>query len=515
MREIEGDLLKLRKAIGKEAELGFKSTFVVGFFVHLIVFTNHLPTYSGLFGFEGYALPHAVEGRMFSAFLKSTIGVVTIPFFLGIFSLLLWSISFAIIVKIFRLRSCVAIVLMSAIYISFPTVAAMNLFMFMIQSFAVGTLLSCLGVYMFLREQKVADIVGILCLAFALASYQAVFSVACVLIFVLVAFDIIDGKLKIKDIWLRIGRYSILLLSSLLTYYVAFKVFLYIAEVESYRDFTITVDSLFRGIIKCYGGAYWFLGWGSVFSHSIGKIVLLLTFTLIVMMVGGIYIHKCSEYNNKVVRIFMLLGLVVLCPIVANYTFLVSPDESRTYRQFGAYVIIFLMPIILCERYEENIEDIQSKFNVKILRVLQSFVVIVALITSLFFSIVDNIAYMNTHVQYEKEYSLVLRIVDRIENTEGYESGMPVIIMFRKGYDKLYGGRLEAPLDKYILGMEQRGWGYLGTPSGIERFIDEFIQADVNFTWEEIDEEMLKEMKKWPSSNCTLIKDGKLYLWLT
>lgn len=516
MREIDGYIKKLRKTIGNEAELGFKSTFVFGILVHLIVFTNHLPTYSGLFGFEGYALPHALEGRWVSAFLKSTIGVVTIPFFLGMISLFFWSLSFAVIVKIFKIKSSTAVVLMSAIYISFPTVAAMNQFMFMSYCFAAGTLLSCLGVYMFLRGQKVTDMVGILCLVFAIASYQAVLSVAMVLIFTLVAFDILDGKIKIKEIWLRIGRYSLLLIISLAIYYIVFKSYLHIGGLESYRDFSITAESFFRGVIKCYGGAYWFLGWGSVFSHSIGQIIVILTVALIVIMVGGLLVNKLCEYNNKAIRVLMLLGLVILCPIVANYAYLVSPDESRTYRQFGAYVIIFCMPILLCERYEGDFKGIQLKLNIIFFRVLQSFAVMLALVSSLFFGVVDNIAYMNSHIQYEKEYSLALRVVDRIENTEGYEQGMPVIMMFREGYfEGLYNGGIEAQLDKYIPGMEQCGWGYLSTSTGFQYFINEFIQTDINFTWEPIDDDMYREMNKWPENGCTLIKDGKLYLWLT
>ena len=132
-----------------------------------------------------------------------------------------------------------------------------------------------------------------------------------------------------------------------------------------------------------------------------------------------------------------------------------------------------------------------------------------------FYGVIDNIAYMNAHMQYEKEYSLMVRVVDRIENTEGYEPGMPVMIMIRNGYKQLYGGTLEAELDQYIPGMEQRGWGYLSTPEGIVHFIDEFIQTDMNITWVEVDEEMLEEMRVWPSNECILVRDGKLYVWLT
>ena len=516
MQEIDRCLLRAKKCIGYEAALGFISTFICGFLIHLMVFVNYLPTHSGLVAFVENGAGFAREGRWFSTFLKNIAGVVTIPFFLGMISLFFWSMSFAVIVKIFKIRSRAAIILASAIYISFPTVAAMNLFMYMAHCFAAGTFLACLGVYLITRGRKAANVGGIICLVLAVATYQAVLSMAMVLFFVIVAFELIEGE-RIKDLWLKIGKYSISLVISLGVYYITFKSYLLISGVESYRDFTVTAESFFRGIIKCYGGAYWFLGWGSVFSRPVGKIIACLTIALIVITVAGLLGYKWKGYNNKSARVLMLIGLVILCPIVTNYTFLVSPDEARTYRQFSSYAIIFCMPILVCERYEEELSGILSKLKIRNGGLLlQQFIALIAVVSVLYYGIVDNIAYVNTHMQYEREYSLVVRVVDRIENTEGYERGMPVIIMFcEEYYDGLYGGTLEAQLDKYIPGMEQCGWGYLGTPTGFQYFIDEFIQADINLTWEPIDGEMLEEMNKWPENGCTLVRDGKLYLWLT
>ena len=88
-------------------------------------------------------------------------------------------------------------------------------------------------------------------------------SVAMLLIFVIVALDVIDGK-EIKEIWVQIEKYSIVILLSLGVYYNTFKAYLLMAHVQSYKDFTLTVESILRGIVKCYGGASWFLTYGSV-----------------------------------------------------------------------------------------------------------------------------------------------------------------------------------------------------------------------------------------------------------
>ena len=45
------------------------------------------------------------------------------------------------------------------------------------------------------------------------------------------------------------------------------------------------------------------------------------------------------------------------------------------------------------------------------------------------FSLMANIVGFNMHERYEKSYALCVRILDRLEQTPGYEHGMPVAIL--------------------------------------------------------------------------------------
>lgn len=518
MKCIDNNIQRVRMRLGREMEIAGISTFIFGLLIHLMVYVNHLPAYSGLNLFLNKPAWHALEGRWFTAILALITSGVTLPFFLGIFSLVFWAVSFAIIVKLFGLKSYTSIVLASAIFISFPTVAAMNCYLYSAHVFAVGVFWACLGVYFFrentVQNTKKNDVMGVLSLVVALATYQEVLSVAMLLIFCITVFEILDGK-RIKKIWLQIGRYSFLILLSLGIYYFTFKAYLYLAHVDSYRDFSVTLKTIGKGIIKCFGGAYWFLGWGSVFSLPIGRIVIFLVFGFIICSISGIFLYKWKEYDNKFCRIIMLGGLGILCPIVASYAFVVSPDEARTYRRFLAYVIFFILPVIICEKYEDDYIELLTRNENRCRGIVQQGVAVLSLIMILFFGVVDNIAYMSSHLQYEREYSLVVRVVERIEATEGYEAGMPVIIMFNKPYDYLYGHTMESKLEEYIPGMEQHGWGFINDLTGFKNFTDQFIQTNMNIQWEKTDPEILKDMNKWPENNCTLIRDGKLYMWLT
>ena len=67
---------------------------------------------------------------------------------------------------------------------------------------------------------------------------------------------------------------------------------------------------------------------------------------------------------------------------------------------------------------------------------------------------------MSAYLNYEKEYSLALRIVDRIENTPGYHHGMKVGIVNSNDFD-IYDGNTSNMLAEYIPMMEQYGNGIM------------------------------------------------------
>lgn len=513
MQELERQIKEYCSRIGYNAILAGIEVFIIGFLVHMFIFVNHYPTYSGLNLFINDGKWHALEGRWFAAIVERVTSVVTIPTFIGVLSLLFWAVAFVCVVKIFGINSIITVFLAGIVFIAYPVIGAYYTFLYTSHCFALGSMMSCLGCWYLLCEKGKRGLLSIVFFTLAVASYQAVLSIAMAIIFVYIALKILDGE-EIGYIFKDIAKCCCVIIISLACYYITFKGYLAIANVESYRDFHISLSSLLKGIIKCYGGTYWFIVWGTVFSYSIGRIIVLLMIGLTILISLSVWINRRLLVDKRALRFSMLVGLVVLFPIIASYAFLVSPDEVRTYRQFIAYIIVFILPIIMAERYEKDVHAVW----VKVRPVTKSYYILLvtySVIAFLFFSIIDNIAYMNMHLQYEREYSLAVRLVDRIENTEGYTSGMPVIIIMKKDYSHLYGGSLKSELDQYIVGMEESGWGFMHDASGITRFIEQFIQTDVNICWDTGGLDDSLQLKKWPQTGSTCIFEGKLYIYVS
>ena len=121
-------------------------------------------------------------------------------------------------------------------------------------------------------------------------------------------------------------------------------------------------------------------------------------------------------------------------------------------------------------------------------------------------------AWVNAHLQYERDYSLAVRILDRVETTPGYYPGMQVNIIQNDGYNT-YDGTTKNILAEFIPNMEQRGYGVMATSEGIRNFMNEFIHARVEIRDGGVNAEI--GLEAFPSLNCIKILDGQLYFRLT
>lgn len=501
-------------SIGHEEKVAFLSCFFVGLVCHLFVMVGHYPAYSGLNLFVNSGVTQIVEGRWFAAVIMRSDGVVTLPFILGIVMLILYSMTCSIVVKILELESNISIVLFSSMFITFPVIAAKNYFLYMADCYGASVFLACLGVWFWKKSNKlVYSIISIMSLTLSIATYQADLSVALVL-FAIVLFSQILNNYKIKEIISNACRAIIIALASLASWYCVFKTYLTIFSANSYRDIKINISTLLYGIRKSYEGAAWFIN-DTFYSLPVGRIVIVLCVFSIVIFGGIVCFYLLRECGKtKFVRLFFVIIIICILPIIANYTLVIAPDEHRTYRLFFAHAFIIGLPVILCEKYSEKIESLCNLRIKKIVGINKKITVIMAVIAVSFFAIISNTGYMNAHLNYERDYSLAIRMIDRIETTEGYYPGMDVVLIQTNDFNT-YNGETNNILGEYIPEMEESGYGLVATVWGVKNFMDQFIHTKVNFVDEEASADIVAMLEVFPSTKCTIVKNGKLYFLLT
>jgi len=132
------------------------------------------------------------------------------------------------------------------------------------------------------------------------------------------------------------------------------------------------------------------------------------------------------------------------------------------------------------------------------------------------FAVSDNIGYSNLQKRYEKTYAYCLRLADRIEQTEGYYIGMPVVIMGMVGDENFPSTDVTTDVTGNMIGLCGDFLCYNGTN------YQDFFKHYLGITIEIVDQETVGEiyntssiyqsLDSFPGANCTQVVDGVLYV---
>ena len=96
------------------------------------------------------------------------------------------------------------------------------------------------------------------------------------------------------------------------------------------------------------------------------------------------------------------------------------------------------------------------------------------------YGVTDNIGYSNLEKRYEKTYAYCVRLLDRIEQTEGYLSGpSPIAIVGVVGDHQFPLTDITGDVTSNMIGLN--GDSLLYTSDNYEAFIKNYLGATLNF----------------------------------
>ena len=127
------------------------------------------------------------------------------------------------------------------------------------------------------------------------------------------------------------------------------------------------------------------------------------------------------------------------------------------------------------------------------------------------YAVTDNIGYTNLQRKYEKTYAYALRLLDRIEQTDGYYQGVPIAIMGVIGDDEFPPSEITAPVTEEMIGLN--GDYLIYTSGNYEAFIKYYMGATLNFVSEEEEARIYYsdeyiEMESFPGDTSVRMIDG-------
>lgn len=499
---------KLRGKIKREWKLAFLAAAVTALLVHMPALLMDVPNHDGLDSMY-FDQNMITSGRWFLMVACGFSSFYTIPWVIGLLGILFLSLAAAALTEALELKKPWVIVVCSGLLASFPALASTFAYVFTLDGYMLALLLAVLAVVLTKKYQK-GFLVGGVCLAFSLGIYQAylpfamILSVFCILM--LLSEDG-TGKEKLKKIlhYLYMGILGVVL------YYGILQVLLRLQgkQLASYQG----IDGMAQGnnaglltsVKQMYVDFLKFTLRGNVLYQNWISGVALLLLLFAALFVGGVLVKNRKWWKKPGFFGIIILAVLVL-PVITNVILIISP--SVTYHLLMRYQwVLYLIGLVAFVGNGTEEEKTGA--------VLQWLALCCGVVLVFFYGVVDNIGYSNLQKRYEKTYAYCVRLLDRIEQTEGYYQGIPIAMIGVVGEDEFPGTDITLDVTSGMIGLN--GDSLLYTGENYRLFMQHYLGATLNILPADAMKEMYYdeeyiEMDSFPGENSIRIIDGILYV---
>lgn len=505
----------IKQQVRPQMRTAFFSALIIGLLVHLPVILSDIPNHDGLASMY-FDQNMITSGRWFLMIACGFSSYFTLPWLIGLLAVLFLALTSVCLTQFLELHKTYVIILVSGLLVSFPAAASSFAYVFTMDGYMLGLLLAVLAVLL-TKEYRFGFVGGAVCLAFSLGTYQAYLPFAVLLsvygILMIAMEPGGEGKYSLKGKIKRGLNYLYMGVLGSSLYYIVLHVLLKVQGkvLDDYQGINGMAapgsDGLLSSVKSMYLDFIAFAGKGNVlFNNHISFAAFLLLLCISLSTLAGMFFKR--EWWKNVW--FWLLSAAVCggLPVATNLILVISPDV--TYHLLMRYQWV-LFPILLTafiSRY--GCEETGASGS------LTSWALLVSAAVMVFnYAVTDNIAYSNLQKRYEKTYAYCIRLLDRIEQTDGYYQGIPVAMIGVVGDEEYPLTDITGSVTDNMIGMNGDSLLYKG--DNYEAFIRHYLGATLNILPADAMAEMYyseeyRAMESFPGRTSIKIIDGIMYV---
>ncbi len=497
------------KKIKKEWKLAFFSAVVIGLLVHMPALLSDIPNHDGLDSLY-FDQNMITSGRWFLMAACGMSSFYTIPWVIGLIGLLWLGITAAVLVELLEVKQSWAVVTISGLLTSFPALASTFAYVFTLDGYMLALLLAALSVLL-TKKYRYGFLAGGVCLAFSLGIYQGYLAFAMILC-VLAILMLFAGGGRVGEKLRKMLRYVYLGILGAVLYYVILQILLRLEgkELASYQGISGMAGGVpDRGVLgtirEMYSDFFHFsLGGNVLFNNGISASACIL---LAVAALGtGIFLMLRRKWWKNPLFFAIIVLAVVMLPLITNVILLISPSVTYHLLMRYQWVLYLIAMTAFVSRYGGELPV--GKLS-GWLAFAAAFVIVFC------YGVSDNIGYSNLQKKYEKTYAYCVRLLDRIEQTEGYYQGIPIAMVGVVGNEEFPATDLTLPVTSGMIGLN--GDMLLYTGENYRLFIRNYLGATLNILPADAMSDMYYEeeyisMDSFPGENSIRIIDGIMYI---
>lgn len=350
---------------------------------------------------------------------------LTLPWLIGILSLIWIGLSVFLIVKMFRVQSKGTIFLVAGIFTANITVAATAAsFLHDLDCDMFALFCSVAAVYLW-RQHGLGSLLGIVSIAISLGIYQSYLSVTIVLVMLICILDLLeerDWKLVLRD---GIKAVVMILVGGVL-YYVIMRIVLSVTGITlssgGYNSLDKALELSVHNIGYLTAGAYrnsifWLF---NAFSTYPRMLIKLATGCLILIAAALIFLGFLRKEIGLPGKI-LCIGFIVLLPVGMNITYILTTGMVHELMVFGVWCA-FLLILIPLDRLTIVAKENKCAAIVRGACFLLVFVLLYGNVQT------ANALYLKKDMEQEGFLSLMNRVLYRMEEVPEYESGSTPVV---------------------------------------------------------------------------------------
>ena len=519
---------KVWKIINKKEYIyPFMAAVIVGLFTHMFLFVNKLPNADAMTSFY-FNQNMVTSGRWFLTVVCGISSYYDLNWVIGVLSVFYMAITAVLVSEVFEVKTLSARVCIGALLVTFPALTATFAYLYTADGYMLAFLLSVLAVYL-TKKYRWGFVAGAVCLACSIGSYQAYLAVAVVMCLLLLIMMCLQNR-PWKEVWGQGWRYLAMGAGCGALYYIVLKICLAVQskELADYQGIDsmgkISLQSLPGMFVDAYYDFAAFALKGNIFITNGFSLICVLLLTVVVC-VTALFCYLKSKAYKRWYQTLLLLVFIALIPFGTNIIFFMSTEVTFHLLMRMQWVLFPIFAIVLSEMWpcvqrgkvqnvqEETSKENKIKWNISLL--LAGTAVLASLGLSYQFALMDNIAYFNMNERYEKTYAYCLRLVDRIEQTEGYEPGMPIAMIGVVDESKYPVTDITGDVTSRISGTTGDILIYKGEQYAA--FMKHYLNVTINpIVGDQIVEiynsPEYREMDSFPAENSVRIVDGVMYI---
>lgn len=489
----------------------FFASLIVGLFGHLYKITGWIPNWDSLV-FRYDAQNMVGLGRWFLPIACGLTSFYDLPFLNGIIAILFHALSAVYICRILDVKRKLTASLIGAVIVSFPTVTSVMMYSYVADGYSIAFFLSTLAA-LFMTKEKPNYILSLIFIALSTGIYQAYITVTIMLLLLKLIDDIIYKNTPFLNILKKSGFMLLSGIGGVALYGIILKVILAVFSVEL-LDYQGINSSVSLSSVDIFGSLYvikeTFMKCFFNISKGINLYLILNVFVFLFTVAHYVkYIIKNKLYKRPI-NIFAIVILAVMLLFGAGALALINAGIDYHNLMLMGYAIFYLFFLVLYERGADS----EKRTAIKRWLILLTAILIVANQV-----VISNVSYHKAQMAYEKSYGVLIRIADRIEQTDGSENCDKILVVGALDNSQDYSVTLPPEITGVTDGYILRADDETVKQSVLCSAINDYCGKNYKFLSGKEKQEImaLKEaqtLEKWPAKNCVTVIDGVIIIKL-